>query len=120
MSTLKELYLITKELYDHLQNDLPESMDERDAYIEEIHKFIHKREQLLANLQTVKLDENGKKLAEVIMKLDTSIKQILQKEKGLIQRDLANIKIKKKTKAKYENPYDGPTVEGIYFDKRNI
>ncbi|WP_062050187.1 flagellar protein FliT [Bacillus sp. JCM 19034] len=81
---------------------------------------MQKRESLLKKVDGASLSSAERKLGDEIIKLNKQLNEHLEQIQMEIKRDLASLEEKKKTGRKYENPYDGPTSEGIFFDKRGV
>ncbi|WP_026672358.1 hypothetical protein [Alkalihalobacterium bogoriense] len=122
MSSVKELYLTSKELFDLVQTPLPEGEDERDQFISEIFKALDARERVIMQYQksAQTLTASEKTLAEEIVKMNAKIATMLADSKDKIGLDISNLKMKQQQGKKYDNPYDGPTVDGVFFDKRGV
>ncbi|MBU8908699.1 flagellar protein [Desertibacillus haloalkaliphilus] len=116
MSAVKKLYIVSKQFYDHLQQPFPDE-EARESYIEKVDDFLDKREELMKELPG-DYTEAEKKLGAEIIKLNKRINTRLAQLKQQIQTDINGLKQKKKTGMKYENPYDGPTADGVFFDKK--
>ena len=121
MSGVKELYLLSKELYDHLLVPFPIDDAARDEYVDKITAVLDKRENVLTKLGTgAEFSEVEKKLGQEIVKLNNEINPKLEKLKSDIRGNIAELKAKRENGQKYENPYDGPTIDGVFFDKRGV
>ncbi|WP_096202439.1 flagellar protein [Bacillus sp. FJAT-45350] len=119
MSGVKELYLQSKELLDHLESPLPKDDDERDVYIEKINDLLDQREVSLKKIgDSSNLSTSEIKLGEEVLKLNKEINPKLAFLRNQIRIDISALKAKKEKGQKYENPYEGRTVDGIFFDKR--
>ncbi|MCM3760677.1 flagellar protein [Alkalihalobacillus oceani] len=117
---MKDLYLLTAELVTFVKQPLPEDHDERDAFLVKLDERLQKRESLLKKLDGDSFSPAERKLGDEIIKLNGRLNERLEQIQMEIRKNLADLKEKKKTGRKYENPYDGPTSEGIFFDKRGV
>ncbi|UOE93799.1 flagellar protein [Alkalihalobacillus sp. LMS39] len=122
MSTVKELYLTSKQLFDHLTSEMPEDEEKRDQFIQTVNEMIEKRDVVIANYSKSpdELTVEEKKLASEIVKVNAKIQELMQEKKEIIGLDISKLKQKQQQGKKYDNPYDGPTVDGVFFDKRGI
>ncbi|CAG9621442.1 hypothetical protein [Sutcliffiella rhizosphaerae] len=117
MTIVESLDKITSHLIALLESPLP-AEEKRDSFMEEIDQVLQAREELIAKLSPPFSDIEmviGKKVAlasqEIPTKLEAFQRQIKQ-EWGQLQQS-------KKTVKAYENPYNAPTADGMYYDKRN-
>lgn len=117
MATLKELYVTTRALYDHLQEEFPGKDDARDTYITTINQLLDEREQLMQSIP-VPASDAEKKVGNEVLRLNESIQKKLQTSQQRIQTDINSLSKKKKTGRQYENPYGGPTPDGVFFDSK--
>lgn len=117
---MKDLYLQTEELVTFVKQPLSDDHDERDAFLVELDIKLQKRESLLKKIDGSELTSAERKLGNEVIKLNQQLNERLEQIQMEIRRNLADLKEKKKTGRKYENPYEGPTSEGIFFDKRGV
>lgn len=117
MANLKELYMTTRALYDHLQDDLPGQDDARDTYIARVNELLDEREQMMSSL-LIPASDNEKKVGQEILRLNETIQSKLKTRQQRIQTDINTLSKKKKTGKQYENPYGGPTPDGVFFDSK--
>jgi flagellar protein FliT len=120
MSVVKELYVATSSLYQFALEPLPEDEDARDQFIARIDKQLASRETLIVKIDRASLTEGEKKLGDELVKLNEKLNVRLSVIRSDIQANLTELKVKKQTGRKYENPYDGPTADGVFFDKRGV
>ncbi|WP_416147227.1 flagellar protein [Salipaludibacillus sp. HK11] len=116
MSTLSSLYQLTKELNDHLTKPLPKD-EGREEYIETIEAYLSKRQTLMSDL-TRPAGEQETTLANELIEMNQVVNQRMKAVQGLIRVDINQLKKRKTTGKKYENPYDGPTADGVFFDSK--
>ncbi|SDO45189.1 hypothetical protein [Alkalicoccus daliensis] len=117
MTNLRELYASTRALYDHLLEDFPKEDEKRDNYIEKVNQLLDQREQLMTSLQPPSTS-GEKKVAQEIFRLNKEIQEKLKTNQQRIQTDINQLNQKKNTGRRYENPYDGPTPDGVFFDSK--
>lgn len=120
MSVVKELYMATQSLYEHAINPLPKEDDARDQFIAMIDLKLGHRAALIEQIERGNLTAGEKKLGDELMKLNIKLNARLEVMQAEIQANLSELKVKKQTHKKYENPYEGPTTEGVFFDKRGV
>ncbi|OEF99495.1 hypothetical protein BHF71_08725 [Vulcanibacillus modesticaldus] len=113
MSVVKQLYHITKELYQTLQ-DVPKE-EKRDEYINTINHFLDKREKLIQSLPK-EFSIEDKRFSEKLIELHPEIDAALKKFLSEIENDLKKVRQRKLI----HNKYNQQTVygDGIFFDKR--
>ena len=115
MSSVKALYLVTKQLYDLLHE--PIKQDDRDAVIVKVEELLESRHKLIEQIKPpYKSDE--KVLGEEVIKLNTVIDEKLSLLKQEIQIDMNHLKKTKTSTNKYTNPYESISSDGLFFDKR--
>ncbi|SDH64815.1 hypothetical protein [Alteribacillus bidgolensis] len=120
MALVKELFLVTKALHEHVSNDLPTELDDRDRYVEELENYLQKRAKLLDEMtQKTDFNEAEQKLGRAMVKMNADIQQKMEASKGAMRLDMQQLKKKKESSKLYERPYNGPTVDGVFFDKKN-
>lgn len=111
MGPIKEIFDTTIELINSLQEK------DRDQKVGKVQELLDNRERLLPTLKPPYSDEEmllGQKLIE----LNKQLSVLLANEKADIQKDLIELKNKKTSNVKYENPYDSYTTDGVFYDKR--
>ncbi|PYZ92814.1 flagellar protein [Salipaludibacillus keqinensis] len=116
MSVLHDLHQLTKQLHDHLAEPLPKD-EGREAYIETIDSYLGKRQALLNQLKRPEGEEETK-LANELIEMNERVNERMQAVQGEIRMDINQLKKRKSTGKKYENPYDGPTADGVFFDSK--
>ncbi|WP_280769530.1 flagellar protein [Salipaludibacillus daqingensis] len=116
MSVLSDLHQITKELSDHLSEPLPKD-EGREEYIEMIDSHLAKRQKLLNELQRP-VGEQETKLANELIEMNENVNRRMQVVQGEIRTDINQLKKRKTTGKKYENPYSGRTADGVFFDSK--
>lgn len=117
---MEELLTVTEKLHSELLQPLPKEDDQRDRFIDEVEKLLMDRQAHIKNLRQQLLSEEDKEKGKVIVALNQVIEQRLNELQNQIKTDINNFKLKQKQNRKYDNPYDGPTLEGAFFDKRSI
>ncbi|WP_216830359.1 hypothetical protein [Alkalihalobacterium elongatum] len=123
MQLFHELYSVTKKLHDYVVMPFDkESEEESEAYITSVEELLAQRQRLIEQFQQEKpvVTENNQQLAEEIVEMNTVISKRLQANKVLLGNELKKVKLKKTQGKKYDNPYGGTTVEGVFFDKRGL
>ncbi|GAE31555.1 flagellar protein FliT [Halalkalibacter hemicellulosilyticus] len=120
MSVIKKNHEESQTLLTFLKTDLPEDPDKRDQFISELETKLDVREALIKQIDRPPVTDDEKELAKEIIMMNEEISELLASKNREIQRDIEQTKRKKQTGRKYDNPYDGPTSEGIFFDKRGV
>ncbi|WP_157800197.1 flagellar protein FliT [Sporolactobacillus pectinivorans] len=85
--------------------------------IEEIKKLLNARQAQLALLSGKRSDEDkawGEKITALNQKIDVALENIKQD----IVKDMHHLNKTKKVIKKYRNPYQGPTKDGMFLDKK--
>ncbi|QOR66243.1 flagellar protein FliT [Cytobacillus suaedae] len=115
MSSVKALYLATKELYDLLQK--PVSNEDRESLIPKVEELLDARQSLIEQVSPPYTD-GEKKLGAEVVKLNKVVDEKLALLKQEIQLDINQLKKKKTSTNKYTNPYESVSSDGMFFDKR--
>ncbi|WP_413378400.1 hypothetical protein [Alkalihalobacillus sp. 1P02AB] len=118
MSKVVELKEQAELFLTEINESFPEQDDKRAVFILNVEKRLSEREQLLEALSGYEMKVEEEQAAKELVELDKQINRRLAEVKGFIQADIRQLKNKKQNFRKYENPYAGPTPEGIFFDKR--
>lgn len=116
MSVIKELHQLTEGLLYHLEKQLPKD-EGREEYIEGIDSFLEKRQKLLDQLTRPEGAEESRLAAELI-EMNKTVNIKLSAVQSRIRSDINQLKKRKNTGKKYENPYNGPTADGVFFDSK--
>ncbi|HHY20948.1 MAG TPA: hypothetical protein GX525_03495 [Bacilli bacterium] len=121
IALIKDLYVKSKQLYDHVMSEYPADEAKQDDYIENITDLINERQQLVDCVREMaEITASEQQVLEEVLKLDKVIEQKLLEVQKKIGTDLSNLKVKKQKGKQYENPYNNSTVDGVFFDKRGI
>ncbi|MGJ9384776.1 flagellar protein [Salipaludibacillus sp. CF4.18] len=115
MSAITELHTVTKALYGHLQQTMPKD-EGREEYIEVIENYLGERQPLMDKVSQPSGAEE--EFANDVVKMNKEINLKMVAIQAEIRMDLNRLKMRKQTGKKYENPYDGPTSDGIFFDSK--
>ena len=117
MANIKDLFLITKQLFDHLEKPLPK--EEREEYLQHLEQLLNGREQLIENFDArqPQTDEE-QKMATLIVQWNKQMNERLTAYLALIKKDINSLKKQKDTGKKYENPYQHAPIDGAFFDKK--
>ncbi|MFC5711335.1 flagellar protein [Thalassorhabdus alkalitolerans] len=120
MSKIKSLFLATKTLAHHLSRELPKGLDERDEYIIAVEDYLQSRDRLLKEILQEKpsFSETDRKLGMEVLRMNEKIEEQMEKIQSVISADIRALKKKRKTGQRYENPYEGTTVDGVFFDSK--
>lgn len=120
MSAMKELYLQTESLLDYISQPLPKDDDEKDLFIATLEERLSARDEFITQVNRDSLSDNEVKLGHELMKLNEKLNTRLAQIRTEIRANITMLSIRKKNARKYENPYDGPSADGIFIDKRGI
>jgi flagellar protein FliT len=115
VSVVSELYSVTKELYELLEQ--PTRKEQRDETIESIQRLLSQRDVLIQQLQPP-YSEEEQELGMQMVSLNEAIAEKLQQLKQQIQQDLKAIKQKKTANQNYMNPYQPLSIDGMFYDKK--
>lgn len=115
VNAVQEVYDLTKKLFQLVENK--DAIEERDHLIEKITSLLDEREQILHDVKPPFTDEERLKAAQ-IMKWNERVNSEFIKIKAEVQNDMAKLKQKKATTAKYTNPYQNVNIDGMFYDKR--
>ena len=116
MNRFAKLYELTEQLYQCVEN--PPKKEEREDYIEKLTQLIEERGLLIENIDR-NPSENEKLLLKKSIDRNEQMGPRLQSELNSVKRDMLNLKQKKETGRRYENPYAHEPVDGAFIDKRN-
>lgn len=114
-SAMTELHTLTKALYRHLQQPLPKD-EGREDYIETIESYLGKRQPLMDKI--ARPEGQDEELANEMITMNQEINARMGAIQAEIRMDLNRLNKRKQTGKKYENPYDGPTADGVFFDSK--
>lgn len=120
MLIVKDIFLVTQKLTLLLEQTMPQQEDDRDEYINTIEELLSDRQHLIEALPQYSPNEAEKQLAKEVVKLNQVIEAKLQLLQQTIKKDMNLFKEKKVKNRLYDSPYDGPTPEGVFFDKRTL
>lgn len=118
MSVVKQLYLETSALVNFVDH-FPTKEEEREQFFVELDERLAKRDHLIKQIDAQSLTENEKKLGHELLKLNNHLTERMGKIRTSIRRNITELEMKKETGLKYENPYDGPSSDGIFFDTQS-
>lgn len=111
---IEELYKLTDELLNHLQNK-PDK-EQREEFIDRIEYFLVEREKVLEGLK--RYDRNEIMLTAEFRNKDQEIGQLLQAFLIEIQEDIKHINNLLATNNQYGANNKSFNADGMFFDKR--
>ena len=114
MDTVETVYRYTVQLVEFLED----SKTERDEKIERIQEYLSKREDAM-KLMKAPYSAEEMALGRRLIELNRKLKDLLECEKVMIQRDMKDLHLKKKSSQKYLNPYQALPAGGVLYDKKN-
>lgn len=118
MNNIQKLMQTSAKLYQHLSKFPIE--DERENYIDEVHKLLDEREVIIASLTMEAFQFNAADKNHVLLsELDKGINERLRSFFSIIKKDLKDLQNAKKNEQQYINPYSNIQVmDGRYYDKK--
>ncbi|MFA9558936.1 hypothetical protein ACERII_16620 [Evansella sp. AB-rgal1] len=116
MNEIVKLYEVSKKLFDLVEK--PVVSEERDTYIESLVALVEERGIVLNAIHREPSDQE-KLLLQQIASMQQQMEPKLQSELLAIKRDINNLKKRKETGQKYENPYYYAPIDGAFIDKKN-
>ncbi|MFV9510528.1 hypothetical protein [Tepidibacillus sp. LV47] len=117
MKLVKQIYQITIQLHQHLQKE--PKREERDEYIGQIQAYLDQREKLIDQLKgKTEYTKEEKELGKKIVDYNQGIDLMLERLYRSIAADVRQLQERKKLQQKYIHPYQGLSVDGMFFDKR--
>jgi flagellar protein FliT len=120
MSAIKELFLQTQALFELANQPFPKDDEEREQLIAKLDQGLEEREGLITKIDAATLSEPEKRLGQELVKLNKRFNERMEQIRAEIRANISEVKMKKVQARKYENPYEGPTSDGIFFDKRGV
>ncbi|MED3645773.1 flagella biosynthesis regulatory protein FliT [Halalkalibacterium halodurans] len=118
MSSLEQLSQLTNDLYAKVHAPLDSNHDLREKQMENIEQLLKERALVMEMGLERPKDQKSKQIVREILMKSQAIQEKLAEMSGLIHQEINQFKQKKQMNRKYDLPYDGPTVEGVFFDKR--
>ncbi|SDH20041.1 flagellar protein FliT [Alteribacillus persepolensis] len=116
----KDLFFITKALYEHVTSSLPKDVEKRERYVEQTEEYVKKRAAALEAFQPPdEMSDMEKKLYRAMLQMNDRIEEELEASKGMMRQSLKQLQQKKQSGERYERPYGGTTVDGVFFDQKN-
>ncbi|SFL83832.1 hypothetical protein [Salibacterium qingdaonense] len=120
MAVVKELYDVTKALYDHMAEPMPKRIEERDTYVEKLEQYLAQRSELLEKMrEQTSFSEKERQLGAEMFKMNEEIQRWMEASRGELRLVMQQLNKKKKSTRHYARPYSGTTVDGVFFDKKN-
>jgi flagellar protein FliT len=117
---LQRVFDKSEELLHLLNQPFTSGGDEGDEYISKVEKLLQERGELIQSLTIQDATKEEEKMAIRLIDLNKIIESKLDTIKNQVKFDINHMTKKKKTNRKYENSYDGPTADGVFFDKRGV
>ncbi|MBU9712802.1 hypothetical protein [Evansella tamaricis] len=115
-NSFEQLFAVTKELYELVE--VPPASEVRDEYIERLTSLTEERGLIIRSIK-VEPDDGDKVLLEQSVRLNEAMAPRLGAELNRIKRDMFELKKKKESGRRYENPYDYGPLDGSFIDKKN-
>jgi flagellar protein FliT len=101
--------------------------DNRKDYLDTLKKLLDQRQTAIDSYEWAKIkisteqitfNEEEKSLAKNIVEVDNQITILLEQRTVELQQERRKTYQKGKSITKYRRPYQGPTRDGIFFDKK--
>jgi hypothetical protein len=108
---LYDLTLAIKQLIDS------ESHEDREEQIRKLHKLLDERGDLINQLLRAST-VSDRALCQKVIALNHDIDSELGSLRSTIIKDMNTFRHLKKSVNRYRNPYQGPTKDGMFLDKR--
>lgn len=108
---LYDLSLSIKRLLD------PENYKDRVSQIDELHVLLNEREVLLRKLPEATV-ASDRALCQKVIDLNQEINIRLNSVKANLISDMNAFRHRKKSVNRYRHPYQGPTKDGMFLDRR--
>ncbi|AXF56303.1 hypothetical protein [Salicibibacter kimchii] len=119
MDEVRAIYKMTKQLVNHLREPLPSEEASREDYLDIIDFLLEKRGLMMASLKSRSRSPVEPSVAREIVEMNESIEKKIRAVKAQIGRDLNQTRSRLQVENQYTNVSSSPTLEGIYFDKKN-
>ena len=126
LETMQELLSVSEELKVHLEN-LALFKTDRDAFIEGVQNLLKTRQVKIDAYQWVRMKESSepivftpeeKVIGKQLVEVDAGITRLLSERMKGHQEERRSLHNKGKSAAKYVNPFQMPTRDGVFLDKR--
>ncbi|QQK77899.1 hypothetical protein HUG15_21500 [Salicibibacter cibarius] len=118
MGEMRAVYKVTKQLDNHLHEPLPSADDAREDYLDIIDFLLEKRGLMMASFKSAPSTVEPS-IAKEMVEMNDSIEEKIRAVKAQIGRDLNQTRARLHVENRYTNAFSSPTLEGIYFDKKN-
>ncbi|RSL35105.1 hypothetical protein D7Z54_00590 [Salibacterium salarium] len=116
MAILKDLFVVTKHLYDH--TNVTPADDERDTYLEKVEELLEQRKDLIEQITSPRNDAE-KKLFEEMMTMNQVIQERLEGSITDLKKQMTDTRKKRQHGRKYEMPYERRTLDGVFLIRKN-
>ncbi|WP_102264373.1 flagellar protein FliT [Mesobacillus jeotgali] len=113
MSAVKQFYRLTNQLIELLEK----SQTDRDQKIAQTESLLDQRETVMKGIFPPYTSEEAE-LGKELIQLDARLTRLLEADKDLIQKEIKGLQAKKESNAKYINPYQNLSTDGMFYDKR--
>ncbi len=100
-------------------------MAAREKYIRRTQQLLERRGRLMEKLEQEgsradeEHPETRQRYTEEIGRMNEEINEEMNAKRFTIRGEYNRTKNRRVTGRKYKNPYEGPTVDGLFFDKKN-
>lgn len=117
MNPFKQLFLLTHQLFQLVDEGVKDD-NEREAFIKELEQLLEQREEVLKKIDREPTD-GEKQLLKQMVEWNEKMAPKLEREMYAVNREMRNLKKKKVTSKRYDNPYDYTPLDGAFIDKKN-
>jgi flagellar protein FliT len=111
MNRIYELTVALDQLV-QMRNSMP-----RETFLEKLLRLLDARGKLIDGMSG-KVSEEERPICRKVVLLNQRINPVLQDVKREIAADMNQFRVRKSTVSRYRNPYNGPTKDGMFLDKR--
>ncbi|QQK81570.1 hypothetical protein HUG20_17730 [Salicibibacter cibi] len=118
MGEMRAIYKVTKQLANHLRDPLPSEDEAREDYLDIIAFLLEKRGLMMTSFTSTPSTVEPP-IAKEMVEMNASIEEKIRAVKAQIGRDLNQTRARLHVENRYTNAFSSPTLEGIYFDKKN-
>lgn len=119
MNEMQAVYKVTKQLEHHLRTPLPFEGEAREDYLDIIDFLLEKRGLLMVSFNKLSPSAVEPSIAAEMVEMNECIEEKIRAVKVHIGRDLNQARSRLHVENRYSNTFAAPTVEGLYFDKKN-
>lgn len=113
---LKAYAFLSNKMLLHLKQGIPENNS--DNYLKKLEDLFNERDKLVKQINPPTTEEE-KKLGNKVKQINQEIEQLTKEMYRSVQQKITKMKKKQQTSNTYANPYEGFSVDGMFYDERN-